>query len=583
MPDLESLNVAPELKATLWGICSDHAHDASRCWQKVYLELRKHRVKPGVYRALWERCFQGALSAGEVVIPMWIPEPDSVSETNVGRWSSELGIDPNNFHAWTVENRVEFWNQAVDRIGIRFRTGRESILDDSRGVDYAKWFPNATLNIVESCFAAEGDAIAIVSQRPGRKLRKLTYDQLRRKVNQISNSVVAAGFQPGDALAVVLPMTELSVAVYLGVVQAGCSIVSIADSFAAPEITTRLEIANAKAVFTYDHQTRANKLLPLYDRVVESTELPIIAIPANGKLVADLREQDVSWADFLVEGEEFEPVICDSNATINILFSSGTTGDPKAIPWSHLTPIKCGIDGYCHQDIRPGQVCAWPTNLGWMMGPWLIFASLLNRATIALFEDAPMGARFGSFISEARVNMLGVVPTLVKTWRKSKRIEKFDWSEIRVFSSTGESSHRDEMFYLSSLAGMKPVIEYCGGTEIGGGYVSSFVTAPNVPAAFNSPAVGLDFVLLDRRSVDRVVDAAVESRPSRNLFRRNAKDSRAGSFAKAWGFFQQAENRGKWAGLFHSRWTSRRHDEPRWNQDQFDRNRTGFESGRWCP
>ena len=80
-------------------------------------------------------------------------------------------------------------------------------------------------------------------------------------------------------------------------------------------------------------------------------------------------------------------------------------------------------------------------------------------------------------------------------------MEAFDWSGIRVFSSTGESSQRDDMFYLSALARMKPVIEYCGGTEIGGGYITSVITEPNVPAAFNSAAVGLDFEILNEEDL----------------------------------------------------------------------------------
>jgi acyl-coenzyme A synthetase/AMP-(fatty) acid ligase len=76
-----------------------------------------------------------------------------------------------------------------------------------------------------------------------------------------------------------------------------------------------------------------------------------------------------------------------------------------------------------------------------MMGPFLIFAALINRATIALYEDAPLGSDFGQFIEEAEVNMLGVVPTIVKSWRSSGCMENCDWSRIHVFSSTGESSH----------------------------------------------------------------------------------------------------------------------------------------------
>ena len=404
------------------------------------------------------------------------------------------GEDP---QSWWMHDREAFWLETTRRLGIRFSQTADTILDQSKGVAQAIWFPGAKLNIVESCFQAEDSEVAIIAQRFDGPIRKTTFADLRALTNRVSNSVVAAGFKPGDALAVLMPMTELSVAIYLGVIQAGCAIVSIADSFAPPEIATRLQISNAKAVFTYDCQMRSGRSLELYARVDKSLDIPAIVLPWQSELTCELREQDISWETFLSDDIEFDPIICDSQDTINILFSSGTTGEPKAIPWSQLTPIKCAIDGYCHQDIKPGFVCVWPTNLGWMMGPWLIFASLINRATIGLYEDAPMGEGFGRFVQDAKVNMLGVVPTIVRAWRNSESMEQFDWSAIHTFSSTGESSQRDDMFYLSALAGIRPVIEYCGGTEIGGGYITSSVQYPNAPGVFNTPAVGLDFLILD--------------------------------------------------------------------------------------
>lgn len=61
-------------------------------------------------------------------------------------------------------------------------------------------------------------------------------------------------------------------------------------------------------------------------------------------------------------------------------------GEPKAIPWTHTSPLRSAVDGWSLQDIQPGDAVAWPTNLGWMMGPWLIYAALLNGATIALYQ-----------------------------------------------------------------------------------------------------------------------------------------------------------------------------------------------------
>jgi acetyl-CoA synthetase len=181
-----------------------------------------------------------------------------------------------------------------------------------------------------------------------------------------------------------------------------------------------------------------------------------------------------------------------------VLFSSGTTGDPKAIPWDHLTPIKAACDGHLHGDIRPGDVVAWPTNVGWMMGPWLIYTSLINRASIALFDGVPSRSEFTQFVASSGVTMLGVVPSLVRAWRQSGACDNVDWHLIERFASTGEPSNRPDYLWLMSRTGYNaPVIEYCGGTEIGGGYICGTVVQPASPAAFSTPSLGLDLVLLD--------------------------------------------------------------------------------------
>ena len=133
------------------------------------------------------------------------------------------------------------------------------------------------------------------------------------------------------------------------------------------------------------------------------------------------------------------------------------------------------------------------------MGPWLIYASLINRATIALYYDTPTGRRFGRFIQDARVNMLGVVPSLVNTWKVSGCMQGLDWSRIKAFSSTGECSNPQDMLFLMSLAGYKPIVEYCGGTEIGGGYLTGTLVQPCSPSTFTTPALGLDLAIYDDR------------------------------------------------------------------------------------
>jgi acetyl-CoA synthetase len=109
----------------------------------------------------------------------------------------------------------------------------------------------------------------------------------------------------------------------------------------------------------------------------------------------------------------------------------------------------------------------------------------------------PTGKAFTKFVEDAGITMLGVVPSLVKAWKNSNAIDGLDWSKVKVFSSTGECSNREDMLFLMSQASYKPVIEYCGGTEIGGGFATGTVVQPAAPATFSTPALGLDLVVLD--------------------------------------------------------------------------------------
>jgi acetyl-CoA synthetase len=430
--------------------------------------------------------------------PAWFPTPESSRATNVAQFMARRGIaNYDELHAWSVRHRAEFWEAVVQELGIRFMRRYEQVLDLSAGVKSPRWFPGAKLNIVESCFLESADKPAILHQREGESLQCMAHGELRTLANRVSNALVWAGFAPGDAIAIDMPMNAAAVAIYLGIVQAGSVVVSIPDSLAPEEVAIRLQLADAKAIFTQDVLRRGGKELPLYDKLKQAKPPPAIVLPGGQPLGVALRDGDLSWQAFLNNTDRFTPLPRDPDDATNILFSSGTAGEPKAILWTQTTPLKGVMDAWLHHDVRPGDRIAWPTNLGWMMGPWLIYASLVNRAVMAIYEGAPTGRDFGQFIGDSRVSLLGVIPSLVKTWRATRCMEGLDWSALRAFSSTGECSNPDDMLYLMRLAGGKPIIEYCGGTEIGGGYIASTMLQPNAPSTFTTPCLGLDFVILD--------------------------------------------------------------------------------------
>jgi len=550
LTELQAQNFQQQLAA-----CA-HLED-TELWQKLATTI----LTPELPFVLHEQLYALVYSQRNLTNPgpAWFPEPAQVATSNLHKFMQQRGFSASDYaalHTWAKTEYAQFWQAIIAELGIKFDQPYTDVVKlDAGNVEYPHWLCQAKLNIAQSCFRAmqEHNAAdvanngpikpAIIYQDYAGKLNRVSYAELDSLSNRVANGLVRLGLVVGDVIAIAMPMTVEAVAIYLGIVKAGCVVAGIADSFAPQEIATRITIANAKAIFTQDVLLRANKILPLYAKVVQAQAPLAIVLPLYAKVVqaqvplaivlpednsainydsnaTELRPCDITWQNFLsaepaVEqrftpaaqqltlaqqstlASQFTPVPMDPEQHMNILFSSGTTGTPKAIPWDHTAPIKVAADGFLHVDIHAGDVVCWPTNLGWMMGPWLIFATFINRATMALYYDAPTSSEFINFIEQAQVTILGVVPSIVKHWRHNNYLDNTYWQHIRLFASTGEASNSSDMLFLMSRAKYKPIIEYCGGTEISGAYVTSTVIQPNIPATFSTPALGLDLVLVN--------------------------------------------------------------------------------------
>lgn len=429
----------------------------------------------------------------------WVPAAATIEHANVTQLMRRLGFSEfSDLHAWSCNDPDAFWAEVIADLAIEF-VEEPSAVRGSDDVTAPAWLPDASYNIVTSCLDHGDERPAVVHGGHG-DISTVTVGELKRMVGSFAAGYRREGFGVGDALAIVMPMNLQAVVAYLGIVACGGVVVSIADSFAPAEIAVRFDLTRPVAVVTQDISVRAGRSLPMYAKVLEADSPRCIVVNTGAGL--SLRPEDVLWADFVAEVGAFEPVAGPAHRRTNILFSSGTTGEPKAIPWTQTTPIKAAMDGRYHHDIHTGDVAAWPTNLGWMMGPWLVYASLLNGAAMALYEDAPTGRDFVEFVEQAGVTMLGVVPSIVAAWRTSDALRAGDWTCLRALSSTGEASNPDDSVWLTHVAGDVPIIEYCGGTEIGGGYVAGTVVHEAVASRFPSPALGLDLVLIDDDGVE---------------------------------------------------------------------------------
>ncbi|MCF8339323.1 MAG: AMP-binding protein [Bacteroidales bacterium] len=486
--------------AKIHRILKDHQNTPQKCWQELTGQVLHPDMPAGLHQKLFQWVYDQDEKFSEAP-PAWFPNSYTSENSNLKRFMRKKNFNSYQaLHHYSVTQRPEFWNDMLHELNIPFDTTPQKVVDVGQGLESPDWLPGAKLNIVRACFTEENSQTAIVYGKEDGVLQGMTYGALDGLSSRIANSLTNFGFEKDDRAAIVMPMTAEAVALYLGIIKAGGAVVSIADSLAPAEVEKRLKIAGTRMVFTQDKITRGGKEIPLYRKLLQAEMPQTVILPEGNDVTGDIRHNDLTWKDFLVKKESFYPISCQPADYCNILFSSGTTGDPKAIPWTHTTPIKAATDGYFHQDIQQGEVVAWPTNIGWMMGPWLIFATLINRGTIALFYGAPTGRPFGKFVQDAGVNMLGVVPSMVKRWLETGCMQGLDWSSIKLFSSTGESSNPQDYLWLMARGDYKPVIEYCGGTEIGGGYLTNTVLQPASPSAFTTPTLGLDLVILDENA-----------------------------------------------------------------------------------
>ncbi|PRQ35725.1 putative acetate--CoA ligase [Rosa chinensis] len=468
----------------------------------------------------------------------WFPSLYESRHTNLGRvmemhGSQLLGTsykDPitsfSLFQKFSVENPEAYWSIILKELSISFREAPKCILDRTEKSKHGGvWLQDSVLNIAECCLLPirqprrEDDSVAVIWRDEGcddSAVNCMTLKELREQVMLVANALDQdATFSKGDAIAIDMPMTVSAVVIYLAIILAGYVVVSIADSFAVNEIATRVRVSKAKGIFTQDFIIRGGRKFPLYSRVVDAAPCKAIVLPAIGNSVGiQLREQDISWNDFLSSvnhlprKNNYAPVYQPIDSMTNILFSSGTTGDPKAIPWTQLSPIRCAADSWAHADTQVGDVFCWPTNLGWVMGPILLYSCFLSGATLALYHGSPLGRGFGKFVQDAGVTVLGTVPSLVKAWKSTECMKGLDWTKIKSFASTGEASNVDDDLWLSSRAYYKPIFECCGGTELASSYIMASPLQPQAFGAFSTKSMTTGFVILDESGVPYPDDEA---------------------------------------------------------------------------
>ncbi|MCU0417016.1 MAG: AMP-binding protein [Cytophagaceae bacterium] len=438
----------------------------------------------------------------QIPVPIW--KPIDVHSTPVQLFLSSLGFsDWHTFQKWSYTQPGTFWESVIQHFNIQWEVPYNNILELSDHPDNDRWCTNGKLNIIESLLqhVSHDSALELYTETKSNPeiIRYATLStDIKRYAAYLSYSLQ---IQPQERVLFCLPFSTDGILLYLSLIYIGAVPVLVADSFSAFEIEERRQLVQANKVISTPHYTYQNKPILLSDKIRSCNFEQIIWVDAHEEESTSLLKEKY-WSALLKSPQKAEAKAYYNNPddAITLLFSSGTTKTPKIIPWTSLTPIKCAMDGWLIHQFAKGERVTWTTGMGWMMAPWLLFAGLFNHSTIVLYQGNPTTESYLQFIKKAKITFLGLIPSVVKQWLQHPKELFTDWS-VKYMSSTGEPSNKEDYIQLSERTSWEiPIIEYCGGTEIGGGYISSTILLPIAPGYFNSAVPGIHLSFIDTES-----------------------------------------------------------------------------------
>jgi len=451
---------------------------------------------------------------------VWRPTPELIAQSNLQRFINKHALGSyDELMRRSTTDIAWFWDTVLCDLEIGFYKPYSRVVDLSEGKPWARWCIDGEMNIVHNMLdkyagTSTDERIAIKSEVEDETTRTLTYKELREEVNRMATALHSLGLGRGDAIGVFMPMVPEIVVAMLAIIKIGGIFLPLFSGFGAAAIVSRLKDADAKALFTGAGTYRRGKfcaMKPVADEAASqiATLKHLIVLETAGDRQAErLPYKTHFWRDLIslsTLNSQLSTAHTSAEDPMMIIYTSGTTGKPKGAVHTHCGfPIKSAQDMWQGLDLHADETLFWMTDMGWMMGPWEVFGTLLLGATMMLYDgapDFPGPGRVWSLVDRHKVTALGVSPTLIRALRRygDEIVHRHDLSSLRKFASTGEPWNPDPWMWLFQNVGRGklPIINYSGGTEISGGIVMGNVLTPMKPCAFSGPLPGMAADVVD--------------------------------------------------------------------------------------
>jgi acetyl-CoA synthetase len=419
----------------------------------------------------------------------------------------------------SVREPEKFWAQIARKFEWDQRW--DKVLDFDWNEAQTIWFENAKLNITTNCLdrhlKRKGNKTAIIFEpnNPDEKAQHITYNELHKRVCKMANVLKAQGIKKGDRVCIYLPMIpELAVSI-LACARIGAIHSVVFAGFSASSVAVRINDSNCRLVITSDGGFRGDKTINLkgiIDEALEdcpSVETVLVVKRTNAEInMKDGRDQ---WLQPLLDNTSSQctPEIMDAEDPLFILYTSGSTGNPKGM--LHTTAGYMVQIGYTFKNVlnyRKKDIYWCTADIGWITGhSYILYGPLLNGATTVIFEGVPTYPDFGRFwqiIAKHKITQFYTAPTAIRSLAKESTewVEKHDLSSLKVIGSVGEPINEEAWHWYNNHIGKKrcPIIDTWWQTETGGMMITPipFVT-PTKPAFATLPLPGIQPVLMDEQ------------------------------------------------------------------------------------
>ncbi|MEZ5741497.1 MAG: AMP-binding protein [Burkholderiaceae bacterium] len=409
-----------------------------------------------------------------------------------------------------------FWPAVMEFHQLHFFKPFDRLLDLSKGPQWAQWCIGGTTNLAYNCLertiaAGRADHAAVIWEAEDGTQRSVSYAELALASERVAAGLAGLGVETGDVVGLYMPMVPETMAAFFAILRLGAIALPMFSGFGAQAVADRLAHATAKVVITVDHTYRRGRKIPMLEVLDEASA----SVPSLRQVIVVERDPGTPresgkiercyWADLLAAPSRAPAAQLPAETAAMIIYTSGTTGKPKGTVHSHCGFLtKVALDFGLILDLQPDDRMLWMSDMGWLTGPILGVAAPLIGATLVLVEgtpDYPDTERLWQLVQRHRVSFLGVAPTMIRSYMSGDSSRKIgsDLGSLRVCASTGEpwTPEAWDWFRREAGNGQVPILNYSGGTEIGGGILAATVMHPQMPAggfAGSIPGMGATIV-----------------------------------------------------------------------------------------